>query len=90
MGHPVCSLLFQELHFHPKWKEDGSTVYYDVAILQLNEPFDLEKEQHIMPICLPVHPQRYLPDYRLGNSVTTQGYGLGKLLRNCKNVKKIL
>ena len=61
-----------------------------MAILQLNEPFDFEKEQDIMPICLPVHPQRYLPDYRLGHSVTTQGYGLGKLVRNCKNVKESL
>ena len=69
--------FFQKVYKHPNWRE-GGVVYYDVAIIQLDKPFDFGANRHITSICLPEH-KASSPHVRAGHSVTIQGYGQGKL-----------
>ena len=69
--------ILQEVHLHPKWRQEGNSIlYYDVAIIKLEKSLNFTKDPYIQPICLPSEPS--LPESKVSHSVTTQGYGKDK------------
>ena len=67
---------FQSFEVHPKFQKQGKEIiYHDVGIIQLETPlvFGLD----IQPICLPSESHSSLPETRVGDGITVQGYGNG-------------